>query len=117
MVPRVRAIAIDCNDLEVQAAFWSALLGMKVTERGERWWELEPVSPDGPVLCLQKVPEGKAVKNRLHLDLHVPDFESAGERGRELGATYHWSPEEGGDFQVWLDPEGNEFCFVVPEEN
>ncbi|MFC5180992.1 VOC family protein [Actinomadura harenae] len=111
MFPRVRAIAIDCNDLEAQAGFWGALLGMKVTERSDDWYELEPLSEGGPRLCLQGVPEGKAVKNRLHLDLDVP--ETAGARTRELGATLV-NRADSGTYEVWQDPEGNEFCLVLP---
>jgi predicted enzyme related to lactoylglutathione lyase len=62
---------------------------------------------------LQGVPEPKHDKNRLHLDIVVPDLEDAVERAIELGATrvderrtvYTW-------FVVLADPEGNLFCLV-----
>lgn len=112
MFPYVRAVAIDCNDMESLARFWGELLGMKITEReDDDWIELEPMSDHGPILCLQEVPEGKTVKNRIHLDLAVPDLKAAGERARALGATFR-NGSECGTFDVWQDPEGNEFCFV-----
>jgi predicted enzyme related to lactoylglutathione lyase len=73
------------------------------------------VGLDGqPNLLFIKVPEGKAVKNRVHLDL-VPardtrDQEAA--RLLELGAMLvadHRRPD-GTGWVVLADPEGNEFC-------
>jgi catechol 2,3-dioxygenase-like lactoylglutathione lyase family enzyme len=102
--------------MDAMIAFWGALLGMRVTSRDDDWTDLEPLGDGGPVLSFQLVPEGKRVKNRIHLDLEVPDIRIAGERARELGATAHGEPM--GDtphkpFQVWLDPQGNEFCLVT----
>jgi predicted enzyme related to lactoylglutathione lyase len=63
---------------------------------------------------LQQVPEAKQGKNRMHLDLHVEDLESATARAVELGAsqvdehrrpTFMW--------RVFQDPEGNEFCIAT----
>ncbi|GAA3949622.1 hypothetical protein GCM10023085_35200 [Actinomadura viridis] len=116
MRPKVANVVIDCTDPELMAAFWGALLGMGVTGRDEDWVDLEPLGPGGPLLSFQQVPEPKRIKNRIHLDLDVPDIHAAGERARELGATPHGEPMGRGPFQVWLDPEGNEFCFVTERE-
>ncbi|SFN11968.1 MULTISPECIES: VOC family protein [Actinomadura] len=115
MTPRVGNIVIDCADLDAMAAFWGGLLGMRTSAVNADWLDLEPLGTGGPVLSFQRVPEGKKAKNRLHLDLDVPDVRAAGERAVRLGAT----PAAGlmGDpaspFQVWRDPEGNEFCFCT----
>jgi hypothetical protein len=62
-------------------------------------------------LFLQKVPEPKPGKNRMHLDIAVLDEQAVVERLLALGArrlwrvdftTHHWT--------VLADPEGNEFC-------
>ncbi|MEU5878407.1 VOC family protein [Spirillospora sp. NPDC047279] len=116
VVPRVTHLAIDCDDLDGMARFWGALLGMKVTERDEVWLELERLGEGGPVLSFQRVPEGKQVKNRLHLDLTVPDLDAAGVHARALGArpvSALMGSDPEAPFQVWQDPEGNEFCFVT----
>jgi hypothetical protein len=60
------------------------------------------------------VPEGKAAKNRVHLDLRPSDsMANEVERVKGLGATELRFVEEGGSFwTVMLDPEGNEFCVL-----
>ena len=56
----------------------------------------------------------KTVKNRLHLDLRVTDFDDAVERARALGATSATDVYDGDGWQVFRDPEGNEFCIIRP---
>jgi hypothetical protein len=84
------------------------------------------VDPDGkgPRIYLQRVPEPKTVKNRVHLDLNISGGPSAGtleerrarvdaevERLLGLGATRQRAAEELGQYWVVMqDPEGNEFC-------
>ncbi|TDD62261.1 VOC family protein [Actinomadura darangshiensis] len=115
MTPKVGHIVVDCADLETMAAFWGGLLGMKSAESDDHWLDLEPLGTGGPVLSFQRVPEAKKTKNRLHLDLEVPDIHRAGERAANLGAIPAAGPmgDPASPFQVWHDPEGNEFCFVT----
>ena len=76
---------------------------------------------DGPRIFFQRVPEGKAAKNRVHLDVNAstgPSDEDKRAKVEELatvlveaGAVMQRSYEEQGGFWiVMLDPEGNEFC-------
>lgn len=98
--------------------FWCAALGYEVVKRwtdarGTEYVEIG--HGDEPVVLFQPVPEGKSVKNRLHLDI-VPRSgtrESEVERLAGLGATvvanepdFHWV--------VMKDPEDNEFCVLHP---
>jgi hypothetical protein len=92
-------------------------------EDWDRFDALVDPDGDGPRLFFQKVPEGKASKNRVHLDLKAadPDSDAAAQRiavdaevGRlvGIGATKIEDFNEPG-FGVWTvmnDPEGNEFC-------
>lgn len=103
MGTRVSGVVIDAVDLDLLARFWSGLLGLEVTRREQDWASL------GPGLALQRVPERKTVKNRVHLDLVADDFASAAARAAELGAVPHGELHED-LWQVWQDPEGNEFC-------
>jgi len=75
--------------------------------------------PDGagPRLFFQNVPEPKATKNRVHLDLNVgrvagrATVEAEAARLMGLGATLAWTSEDRGAYTMTLrDPEGNEFC-------
>ncbi|MFI2436781.1 VOC family protein [Streptomyces sp. NPDC018693] len=78
----------------------------------------DPYDPDsgtglGRRLLFQRVPEAKTVKNRLHLDLHVGGERRAAEVERltALGASaLREVKEQGGEWVVMADPEGNEFC-------
>jgi len=111
----VGSVMIDCNDLEMAVGFWKALLGLEEKARFPGYVFLGRVSPKGPRLAFQQVPEPKMVKNRVHLDLEAADPEAIIARAIGLGATrladhdmpgIHWT--------VLADPEGNEFC-VAPE--
>ncbi len=70
---------------------------------------VEPASGVGLRLFLQRVPEARTVKNRLHLDLAVAraTLEEELDRLVRLGATVL---SQGPDWLVLADPEGNEFC-------
>lgn len=71
--------------------------------------------PEGirPRLLFQRVPEPRAGKNRVHLDLHAGAERCAAEveRLEALGATQAWISDDRGAYTVTMrDPEGNEFC-------
>jgi predicted enzyme related to lactoylglutathione lyase len=107
---------IDCADPSRLARFWAEVLGTEIAHAGDGWVSLVTAGPGHPRVAFQKVPEAKAGKNRVHLDVWVPDIEAATVAAEVLGATrigalvpVEDSPEP---FQVMADPEGNEFCFV-----
>ena len=68
---------------------------------------VEPASPGWPRIYFQKVPEPKAAKNRVHLDLRADDVEAEAARLVELGAV---EVHREGTWITLRDPEGNEFC-------
>jgi len=111
-------VVLDVSDLQRTAAFWSAALGFPVQRGVTQFMVLRPDDPEDhrPHLVLQQVPEAKIVKNRSHLDLHVPDVEAARDRFLSLGARLLQDEKNCiGDYCWYLmaDPEGNEFC-VAP---
>ncbi|MFD9790084.1 VOC family protein [Streptomyces sp. NPDC059070] len=110
---RLRQLVVDCAAPDRLARFWAALLGGTPVVRDAGWAHLDP--PGTARLAFQRVPEGKAGKNRLHLDLTVEDVTRARAAAVRLGATAVGTPVQDpqGTFQVMRDPEGNEFCFVV----
>lgn len=110
---RLDQIVIDAREPAQLVRFWSALTGGIPVDRARGWSHVEP--PGLPRLSFQPVPEERAGKNRLHLDLLVDDIASAVTVAVALGAAALGEPvtDESGTFQVLGDPEGNEFCFVT----
>ena len=112
----IRHVTFDCADPMTLATFWAEVTGWPVDDEstpGDD--EVGVVAPDPlPMLLFIRVPEGKAVKNRVHLDVmpleRTRDEEVerlAGLGGRVLAD--HRTPE-GRGWVVMADPEANEFC-------
>jgi predicted enzyme related to lactoylglutathione lyase len=111
----VDALNVDCRDPRLLADFWSAVLGYRLDDADEESASIVPTEgASGWTLLFFVVPEGKSVKNRLHLDLSPPDTMAAEvDRLLAAGATVQGRVDEGGSFwTVMLDPEGNEFCVL-----
>jgi predicted enzyme related to lactoylglutathione lyase len=111
----LRYVIIDASDTEAEAAFWGTVLGVEVADRfGDGYVILAPSQDGAPRLTFQPVPEAKSVKNRLHLDLRVPDIETSTVELEKLGASRLSDilEEEGYRWRVMRDPEGNEFCIA-----
>ncbi len=134
-------VTFDCAEPGRVARFWCEVLGYVVPPPPEgfaSWDDYERTLPAerqgaaavamdpsgvGPRLYFQRVPEGKVVKNRLHLDVRV----GTGLKGEErvaaleaecarlvaLGATrvHLWRADEFNESCLLMqDVEGNEFC-------
>jgi Glyoxalase-like domain len=106
----IAALAIDCARPLELAHWWSRLLGGKVEPDPDGLATLH--TPDGLAIDFLLVPEGKTVKNRLHLDIRSSDYESAVAQARALGATDADDVYDEGAWKVLRDPEGNEFCIL-----
>ena len=118
-------IVIDCSDLDRSARFWSGALGYTVgppaagtgAADSGGYRGLQPESGAGIDVLLQRVPDVKRQKNRLHLDLRTPDLEAEVGRVVGLGATLLTSEpvtEDGWFWHILADPDGNEFCVLQP---
>ena len=115
MASRVRWIDVDCADPYVLSGFWAEVLGHPRHEEdrpGDD--ECAILIPGQTGMLFQRVPEGKTVKNRIHLDISPTDRtrEEELERLLALGATVFDDRrrEDGTGWIVMADPEGNEFC-------
>jgi predicted enzyme related to lactoylglutathione lyase len=115
--PTIHFITIDCTgDPYELGGFWSALLGRALHE-DDKPGDPEALIAGGdgvPGVLFIRVPEGKSVKNRVHLDLQPRgrSREQEVERVLALGARLIDDRREpdGTGWVVFADPEGNEFC-------
>ena len=115
MALTLQMINLDCADVAGQAAFWSQVLGVPVDENdGNAFMRTVGYqNPALPRMMFLAVPEGKTVKNRVHLDLHADDRAAEVARVVALGATHVRDHDEWGvQWTVLTDPEGNEFCIA-----
>ena len=106
-------LVLDSRDPGALAPFWATALGYVIAGAVENYVKLVPDGREGPQLLLQLVPEHKANKNRMHLDIAAPDIDSLAARLEELGGTRLSADvqvEHGCRWIVMADPEGNEFC-------
>lgn len=138
------SLTMDAADPASQAAFWCTALGYQIEpppagfaswpEALTAWGVPESefnsasaiVDPAGvgPRIFIQRVPEPKTAKNRLHLDVHsgaglpgAKDMSRVREVAQSLaesGASVVQEFDEAakGQWIVMTDPEGNEFCVV-----
>jgi hypothetical protein len=136
-------VTFDCGDPAALGAFWAEVLGYVVQppppgfdswdaaleawgvpddQRNERSALVDPDGA-GPRVFLQRVPEGKSAKNRVHLDVRAAPglagedrlaaLEAECERLVALGGVRVQRFEAdrlGQGHIVMQDPEGNEFC-------
>jgi predicted enzyme related to lactoylglutathione lyase len=106
-------LVLDCQDPPSLARFWGPALGYTVLGTVENYTLLVPEDGTGPQLLLQKVPEPRSTKNRMHLDIETPDLDEEVARLETIGARRIVDDaiaEHHCRWVVMADPEGNEFC-------
>ncbi len=108
---------LDCADPDALADFWQAAVGFTVrTGDGRPYVTLSGAPIRRPLnhLTLQRVPEPKSGKNRVHLDLFARGAQAEVERLVGLGATVLDELRDGDVllYATLADPEGNELCVV-----
>ena len=133
-------VVVDCAAPHELADWWAEALGWQVeaqdeafirrmidagyateaettTHNGALVWKegaaINSPDPNRPRVLFQQVPEGKTVKNRLHLDLRVGAERREAEVARLVaaGATeLHRASQGPHEWATLADPEGNEFC-------
>ncbi|THA58089.1 VOC family protein [Streptomyces sp. A0958] len=86
MALRFYQLAVDAHDLPAQARFWCAVLDWRVLYKDEHEIVIGADETALPGICFLPVPDGKAVKNRLHIDLTPDDQAAEVERVIGLGA-------------------------------
>jgi predicted enzyme related to lactoylglutathione lyase len=114
-------VVVDCADLDRSAEFWAGMLGYTARVSPHTTYRtLLPPDGRGIEILLQRVPEAKQGKNRLHLDLRTADLDGEIGRAVALGAAVITSQpfdEDGFRWHILADPDGNEFCILQPASN
>lgn len=117
MPAQFKDLVLDANDHQALADWWCTAMGYRRRDELEPeedgWirpteWPVPIIDPNrqGPAIWVQRVPEPKTVKNRMHLDVFGDVDELL-----SLGATMVRKRDDVEiDFNVLADPEGNEFC-------
>ena len=106
-------IVLDCAEPERLAKFWREALGYRDYYTDANLAVLVPKTGIASPLLLQGVPEPKAGKNRMHVDIVVDDVESEVQRLQALGARRIDEGVQSFGGTRWVimsDPEQNEFC-------
>ncbi len=122
------AVVVDCRDVVAQSRWWAEVLDWRIGYEAADEVVLVPphaMDPDrdvspaepGPGLIFVPVPEGKSLKNRLHIDLAPSPDEGQEAEVRRLEALGARRVDVGQDsdqvsWVVMADPEGNEFCML-----
>ena len=124
-------VVVDCHDPQAQARWWAETLGWVMAYEAEdevvlvpryaleeprEVADLDAWMRRGQGLVFVPVPEGKTVKNRLHLDLAPHTSQDRDAEIQQLvdrGATrVEVGQDDAVSWTVLADPEGNEFCVL-----
>ncbi|MFE4669343.1 VOC family protein [Streptomyces sp. NPDC056716] len=106
-------VVLDCRDRHALAAFYLEVLGGTLNDEDD-WLELR--LPDGQTLAFQETPDHVAPEwpsgdrsQQFHLDLMVPDLDTAETAVLALGAK-PLDTAPGRNWRVYADPAGHPFC-------
>ena len=103
MTVRWYTLAVDCRDAPALARWWAGVLDWQVTYEGDDEVVIGPrhavdgqsadipVEQRAPALAFGPVPEGKQVKNRLHIEL-AP--RAGDDQEAEVSACWGWARRE-----------------------
>jgi hypothetical protein len=110
---RLMEIVVDSADPEAQARWWAGVVGGDAQHKPDYSW-LENV-PGLPFKywVFVPVPESKTVKNRVHWDLTADELQPV----LDAGATLQRAQDDEIRWNICQDPEGNEFCVFLPDED
>jgi catechol 2,3-dioxygenase-like lactoylglutathione lyase family enzyme len=101
-------LCLDVSDPQVEGEFWATVLGLRLVRHDDGDAHLDGDTPAERV-WLNRVPEPKTVKNRVHLDVLAESVDRATDAGaRVLYEEKRWT--------TLADPEGHEFCVFVREQ-
>jgi hypothetical protein len=106
-------LVLDCAEPARLGAFWRQALDYRDYYTDANLAVLVPNEGIASPLLLQRVPEPKVGKNRMHLDIVADDLEVEVQRLEALGARRIDEGVQSFGGTKWVrmaDPEENEFC-------
>jgi len=110
-IAQFKDLSLDANDPARLGAFWAGVLGRTWQAQEDGDGLLTGQTPQHTI-WVNRVPEAKTVKNRVHLDIFTADL-----AGLEAAGATIVEPRDGTrNWTVMADPEGNEFCAFVRSE-
>ena len=120
MPAAVGYLVIDTTDADRLVPFWCGLLGVQVRSTfADGQYVILTDTGSGLRLTFQRVPDAKAGKNRLHLDLVVDDLDAGTAEVEALGGRWiepgNTREIDGFRWRTMADPEGNEFD-IIPND-
>jgi catechol 2,3-dioxygenase-like lactoylglutathione lyase family enzyme len=107
-IARFKDLCLDAGDPGLLGAFWAAALDLELHTQDNGDTYLTGPTKEHTV-WVNRVPEPKTVKHRMHLDLNVGSVDEL----TALGATV--LDAESFRWTLMADPEGGEFCAFVRE--
>jgi hypothetical protein len=106
-------LVLDCSNPEKLMGFWQEAIGYRVLYSESSLAVLVPQDVNSSPLLLERVPEPKAGKNRMHVDVVTEDVEVEVKQLEALGARRLHDDVRAFGPTRWVtmaDPENNEFC-------
>jgi hypothetical protein len=109
-IARFKDLCLDANDPDKLGPFWAEVLGLTWQLQDDGDGVLQGPTPQHTI-WVNRVPEPKRVKNRVHLDIYTRQLADL----TALGSTVV-RPEGDDSWTVMADPEGGEYCaFLRPD--
>lgn len=105
-------LVIHSPDPVELGTWWCEALGWVVVNADPDEFEIRSAPDSTPGLLFAPVPEAKAGKNRLHIDLRPDDRDIEVARLVDLGARRVDIGQGDPSWVVLADPDGNEFCVL-----
>ncbi|WP_130402467.1 VOC family protein [Micromonospora violae] len=114
MIARFKDLCLDAADPIALGGFWARLLDADMADAGDGDTRVDPRDARSPAesIWVNKVPEPRVGRTRVHLDLRLADSDPAALLAQ--GAQLVREPDNDGRW-VLADPEGNEFCALAPD--
>ena len=103
---RIYELGLDARDEAATADWWAGLLGGRIEVHEDYRAVVDIPGAPFEAICVNRVPEPRTGKNRVHVDVTTDDLDALLAHGATVQAELpNWT--------TMADPEGNDFCAFV----